>query len=94
MHETQFVKLTNIDVEHLKITNTFNIPGRKLNNNYIIHITAYRIVYYMYKIKEIVKNITNNRKIVLEIGGGFGLSALILNRLINNCYIIVDIPSI
>jgi hypothetical protein len=68
-----------------------------LNNNLVIPHTAYRIGYYHFKINCELNNqkALNKKKIVLEIGGGFGLLAYFQTKnTSNSCYIIVDIPNV
>lgn len=91
-HENILKKYYNYDIKNLIIPKYFNIRGKDFDNNNIIPVTAYRIAYYMYNINELLDN--KKRNLILEIGGGFGLGALIMNRINkNNCYIIIDIPS-
>ena len=77
------------------VPKSFNIIGKSLNNNnedLIIPTTAYRLGYYVHRAIQCLDY--NKKNIVLEIGGGFGLTGLIFNRnMKNSCYIIVDIPT-
>jgi putative sugar O-methyltransferase len=93
-HEKQLIELTNIPLESLLISKTFNINGKTYENdtNLCIPVTAYRLAYYVHRSMEFLDK--NKRNIVLEIGGGFGLTSLIFNRnMKNSCYIIIDIPT-
>jgi len=93
-HENQLIELTNIPLESLLIYKNFNIKGKTYKNNKKLctPVTAYRLAYYAYKSIEYLDK--NKRNIVLEIGGGFGLTSLIFNRnMKNSCYIIIDIPT-
>lgn len=93
-HEKQLSELTNIPLESLLINKYFNIRGRSYENdeNLCTPVTAHRLAYYVYRSIEYLDK--NNRNIVLEIGGGFGLTSLIFNRnMKNSCYIIADIPT-
>lgn len=94
-HAKQLTMLTNMNFNTLAIPDIFNIIGTQYKEK-IIPITAYRIAYNM---SHVLKAIENNgerkrKKIVIEIGGGFGLGAhIFLNNMPNTCYIIIDIPS-
>ena len=93
-HEKQLIELTNIPLESLLIYKNFNIRGKTYENdtNLCMPVTAYRLAYYVHKSIEYLDK--NKRNVVLEIGGGFGLTALIFNRnMKNSCYIIIDIPT-
>ena len=93
-HEKQLTLLTNIPLESLLIYKSFNIRGRSYenNDNLCTPVTAHRLAYYVYRSIEYLDK--NKRNIILEIGGGFGLTSLIFNRnMKNSCYIIVDIPT-
>lgn len=93
-HEKQLIELTNIPLESLLISKTFNIKGKTCENNTNLctPVTAYRLAYYVHRSIEYLDK--NKRNIVLEIGGGFGLTSLIFNRnMKNSCYIIIDIPT-
>ena len=93
-HENQLIELTNIPLESLLIYKNFNIKGKTYKNNKKLctPVTAYRLAYYVHKSIEYLDK--NKRNIVLEIGGGFGLTSLIFNRnMKNSCYIIIDIPT-
>ncbi len=97
--EETFKNLTKLDTHVLKIPKSFNVKGNDYDMFNNIPITAYRIGYYMYNVSKLLNQISNNqnrKKTVLEIGAGFGLGALISQRIninTNLCYIIVDIPS-
>ena len=91
IHQTFIENHTIIPINTLTIPNIFNVQGRTINDM-IIPITSYRIAYY---ISQVLKNINSvDRKIIVEIGGGWGLGAYItLNNRPNTCYIIIDLPS-
>jgi hypothetical protein len=91
IHQTFIENHTTIPINTLTIPNIFNVQGRALNDM-VIPITSYRIAYY---ISQVLKNIHNvDRKIIVELGGGWGLGAYItLNNRPNTCYIIIDLPS-
>ena len=93
-HENQLINLTNIPLESLLVYKTFNIRGRTYENDDTLctPLTAYRLAYYAYRSIEYLDK--NKRNVVLEIGGGFGLTSLIFKRnMQNSCYIIIDIPT-
>lgn len=93
-HENQLIELTNIPLESLLIYKNFNIRGKicENDNNLCTPVTAYRLAYYVHRSIENLDK--NKRNIILEIGGGFGLTSLIFNRnMKNSCYIIIDIPT-
>jgi hypothetical protein len=93
-HESKLKQLTKINLNTLCVPDVYHIIGKKQSNETIIPVTAYRIAYNMSHVISILATFSNKRKIVVEIGGGYGLSAYILSNNVNNiCHIIVDIPS-
>jgi len=94
-HSNSLTSLSSVSLDSLKIPNIFNLLGRTYDNNTMIPITAYRIAYNMsYAINILNKIPLSKRKVVVELGGGFGYGAFFLtSNSTNTCYIIVDIPS-
>ena len=92
--EQRFKKLTlgSPTLESLAIPRSFNISGKHIDEDSVIPITAYRLGYYVHNMLNALD--TTKRNVVLEIGGGFGLTSLIFKRnMRNSCYIIIDIET-
>jgi len=91
-HEKKFLCNTDLKINDLFIPNSFDLYGKKYENDtQVVTPIMYRFGYIAHVIKENL--IKDERKVILEIGAGWGGLPFLINRLINCCYIIIDIPS-
>jgi putative sugar O-methyltransferase len=92
-HEAKFLENTNLKLKDIYYPNVCSIVGKKIDKDTIIPVKAYRFGYYLHHIKRLLPK-GKKRKIVLDIGGGWGgLGYLVLKNIPNVTYISIDIPT-